>query len=320
MIWIAAAMGIVGLLLSAFFSGSEIGFYRMSRTRLMLDALGGDWIARGLLRLVNAPALFVATTLTGNNVANYLVSLAIVIVAGRAFGGGSAAELAAPLALAPVLFVYGELLPKYLFLQAPNRLLRLVGPVVFFFTILFLPVSLILWLFSRIVAGLAAESPERVTMNLARRELRRVLQEGHEAGLLLPAQQNLARGIFAKAQKTVGTLAVPLRGTPRARSDMNRDDILGLARRYAVAEIAVEEAATGTLCGYLRAVELAVCSPDQPLPLRKLQAFAENEISIVALMQLQSSGESMAEVLDGSGQTVGLLSVAALRKPFLHGA
>ena len=39
MIWIAAAMGIVGLLLSGFFSGSETGFYRLSRTRLMADEL-----------------------------------------------------------------------------------------------------------------------------------------------------------------------------------------------------------------------------------------------------------------------------------------
>ena len=318
MIWIVIAMGIVGLLLSAFFGGMETGLYRVSRTRLVLDAMGGDLISRGLLWMTNRPSLFVATTLTGNNLASYIMSLAIVVGVGQFSGGSPAAELIAPLVFAPFLFVYDELLPKNLFLQAPNRLLRLGGPLFFVFTVLFLPVSLLLWAFSRILAKLVAESPERVQMNLARRELQRVLREGHEVGILWPAQQNLARGIFAKAQHPVGKLAVPLKGLPRARGDMSREDILGLARRYQIAEVVVEDAATGKLSGYVRVMELGLAAEEGRLPLRKLQTFGKNEISIVALTQLQSTGESMAEVVDENRETVGLLSVAALRRPFFH--
>ena len=53
--------------------------YRATRLRLVLDALGGDPISRGLVWLTNHPAVFVATTLVGNNLANYVTSLAIVI-------------------------------------------------------------------------------------------------------------------------------------------------------------------------------------------------------------------------------------------------
>ena len=38
---------LLGLLLSAFFSGSETGLYRVSRTRLVLDGLSGSHAARG---------------------------------------------------------------------------------------------------------------------------------------------------------------------------------------------------------------------------------------------------------------------------------
>ncbi|MEA1950108.1 MAG: DUF21 domain-containing protein, partial [Planctomycetota bacterium] len=212
MILAVLGLGIVGLLLSAFFSGSETGFYRVARTRLVLDALDGDIISRGLLWLTNHPSLFVATTLVGNNLANYLLSMAIVIAAGLLVGGGAVAELSAPLVLAPLLFVYGELLPKNLFLQAPNRLLRLGGPLFFVFTVLFLPVSLLLWALNQIFAKFVAESPDRIKLTLARRELRGVMQEAHEVGILRPAQQSLARGIFARAPQPVGKLAVPLAG------------------------------------------------------------------------------------------------------------
>src|SRR5271166_3115552 len=101
MIWIALGLGILGLFLSAFFSGSETGFYRATRLRLVLDAMAGDRIARGLLFLTNHPALFVATALVGNSVANYLISLAAVIAMGRVFPlVPEAAEIIASIALA----------------------------------------------------------------------------------------------------------------------------------------------------------------------------------------------------------------------------
>ena len=79
MIWLVLLLLSVGAFLSALFSGSETGFYRVTRVRLLLDGLGGDPVARMLLRLTNHPALFVATTLIGNNVANYVMSLGIVL-------------------------------------------------------------------------------------------------------------------------------------------------------------------------------------------------------------------------------------------------
>ena len=61
--------------LSAFFSGSETGLYRVSRTRLVLDGLAGSRAARGIVWLLNHPSIFVATTLVGNNLANYVHQL-----------------------------------------------------------------------------------------------------------------------------------------------------------------------------------------------------------------------------------------------------
>ena len=75
-VWLA----LLGLLLSALFSGAETGFYRAMRLRLVLDAMGGDSVARGLLFLANHPSLFVATALVGNSLANYLVTLAAVVI------------------------------------------------------------------------------------------------------------------------------------------------------------------------------------------------------------------------------------------------
>ncbi len=321
MIWTALALIAVGLFLSAFFSGSETGFYRVTRMRLLLDALGGDWIARGLLWLTNHPSLFVATTLVGNNLANYLCSLAIVMgVQAIWFGHGHAAELIAPLVFAPFLFVYGELLPKNLFLHAPNRLLRMGGPLFLVFVPLFLPISALLWGLNRLLAQFVSESPEEVRLRIARRELRRALEEGHEAGILHPAQVKLARGIFAEANQPVTQYVTPLDQIARARADMTKGEICRLARRLRIPDVPVEQpGADPRLIGYVRVIDLALDSSDRPGPLRPLLEIPEADTHISALMRMQATHENLARVVDAEGRTVGILTARRLREPLLRG-
>lgn len=320
MIGMVLGLAAVGLFLSAFFSGSETGFFRVARVRLVLDALGGDPVARGLLWLTNHPSLFVATALVGNNLANNLTSLAIVIGTQATIGGGShAAELIAPLVLAPVLFVYGDLVPKTLFLQAPNRLLRAGGPLFLFFVVLFFPVSVMLWGLNKILAWVVAESPERVSLTLARRELGRVLEEGREAGILHPAQQGLARGIFTLARQGVTRYATPLKDLSRARTDMVREDVLRLAKRYRVSAIAVEDHDTSRLVGYVRVVELELQGSDWLGTVRPLLEIPSAATHIDALTRMQNAEESFAQVVDAQGRTVGILTTENLREPLFRG-
>jgi len=319
MTW-AVTLAIVGLFLSAFFSGSETGFYRATRVRLVLDALGGDLVARGLVWLTNRPSLFVATTLVGNNLANYLTTAAIVIAVADRMGDAPAAELIAPLALAPVLFVYGELLPKSLFLQAPNRLLRRVGPLLLGFVVLFLPVSLVLAALNRLLASFVGKSSEQVRLTLARHELQGILEEGHEAGILYPVQRSLARGIFAVAKLPVGQFVTPLERLPRARSDMPKAEVLRMAGRYRIAAIPVERAGESCeLIGYVRVIDLGLDASEELGPLRRLMEISAQTSHIAALMQMQNAGESLARVVDSDGRTLGIVTADRLREPLFRG-
>ena len=318
MTWIIVPLlAATGLFLSGFFSGLETGFYRATRLRLVLDALAGDRVSRGLLWLSNHPSMFVATTLVGNNLANYMASLAIVMGTQALISGhGHAAELIAPLALAPVLFVYGELLPKYLFMQAPNRLLRRGGPLFLMFVVLFYPVSVLLWGMNKILQRLAGASPEQVKLTLARRELQRVLDEGHEAGILHPAQRRLAQGIFAVAKSPLGRFATPLARLPRARSDMTKNEILQLARRYRVSVVPVELSATAKeLLGYVRVIDLGLRDDDAIGPVRPFLDLPHDMPHVAALMRMESAEETLAQVVDSEGKTLGIVTADQLRAP-----
>jgi len=308
----------VGLCSSALCSGLETGFYRATRVRLVLDTLGGDLIARGLIWLTNRPMLFVATILVGNNLANYLTSFSIVLGTQIVCGPGAhVAELVAPLAWAPVLFVFGELLPKNLCLAAPNRFLRLGSPLFLVLLVLLLPASLLLWALNWLLSRFVAQPPEQVRLTLARRELQRLLAEGEEAGILHPAQQSLARSIFASSGRRAAQLATPLRNVPRAREGMSKEDVLRLASRYRMASIPVE--AAGELTGYVRVAELAMADTEMLGPLRPLIAIPHTANHVNAMVQMENAGQDLARVVNAQGQTVGILTARSLRAPLFHG-
>ena len=311
---------LVGMMLSAFFSGTETGFYRVSRVRLVLDGLDGDLVARGLLWLTNNPTLFVATALVGNNLANFLVSLSIVLSTEQMVHGDAlVAQIIAPMILAPLVFVYGELIPKNLFYHAPNKLLRRSAPFFFLCGFLFAPLVALLWVFGRLLRRLLGESPTRLRLLLARRELAQVLEEGHHAGILRPAQRDLAQGLFSVANQPVGRFATPAARVVSVRLGSKTAEVLRLAKRHRVAAIPVTEAGSARTgegsqhwIGYVRVVELNLDQRERVDHPRPLLQIRDTETHLAALMRMQSEREMLAQVVTANGQTVGLLTAQRL--------
>lgn len=313
--------GAIGLALSAFFSGSETGLYRASRIRLRVEAAAGDPLARVLLWLVHRPGLFVATALVGNNLANNMVSLAVVLFSQTAFPQpGHLAELLLTALLAPAIFVYGELLPKYLFLRAPNRLLRRGGFLFFLFTLLFLPVSIFVWGINFLANRLLGRPAQPVRFRLARRELRRILEDAHEVGVLQPIQRRLAEAVFSLAEQPVAQFALPLDNFLRVRSDRDKKELLQLAFDNQWSEILVEDASSeGQFLGYVELWELALRKEDALRPIHRLQSIPSEEKYLAALIQMERQKMRLAALVDRQGNTLGLLSLEHLRDRLFSG-
>ncbi len=312
----------VGLLLSGVYSGSETGFYRVTRVRLAIEALAGSWLSRALLWLSHQPSLFVATTLVGNNVANYVTSLAVVMASQQMVPeGGIAVDLLGPIVIAPVIFLLGELLPKHLFLAAPNRLLKRCAPFLLVCTCVFAPLTLVLWGFSRLLQLLSGSSPQELRFKLARRELAELLTEGHEAGILRPAQQSLAQSMLAVAGLPVKRFAAPTGRVARATTTMSKSDVLRIAQRHQRTLLPVEDTRNGRrLVGYLRMMDLYLDKSPQLPPPKPLVVLQEDQSWLSALRLLRQTEDALGHVVDRQGNTVGFLTGRELRLALLRTA
>ncbi|TWT36151.1 hypothetical protein KOR34_10500 [Posidoniimonas corsicana] len=307
--WLAILLFAVGLTLSAFFSGSETGFYRVARVRVLIDAMSGSRIAKMLLWAINNPAAFVATALVGNNVANYVVSCATVLFAQILIpGGGAASEMGLTIALAPVVFIYGELLPKQLFFAAPNRLLRGCAPGLSVAAVLFAPVSAALWVVGFVLQRVARVPSQALRMELARRELGEVLDEGHAVGLLSPAQRRLAQGTFAAAARSIREFMIPVARLPQADPSMNRRELVRFARRRQQTFVVLRDGA-----GYVRVLDCLLDPEDPRLPIRELLSTPISRNFLATLLNMQSANREVAAVRDQRDRIVGYVFAERLR-------
>ncbi|QDT00492.1 CNNM domain-containing protein [Adhaeretor mobilis] len=312
---LALVLFIVGLLLSAFFSGTETGFYRMTRLRLVIDGLQGDRASKAMLWLANRPSLFIATALVGNNLANYVTSLAVVMGTQRLIpNGGTITDLLSPIVIAPVIFILGELLPKNLFYDAPNRLLRRFTPGLVLCTILFAPATLLLWALSQLLKMLSKTTPQELRLRLARREISQLVEEGHEAGILRPVQRTLAQEMLSVAAQPIATFAIAGSRNMRLTTDMSKSDALKLAQRHSRTLLPVEDVKQSRkLVGYIRTADLFINNEKglpAALPMLELQA---DETYLSAMHKFSEAEDALGHVVDDDGNTVGFVTGRELR-------
>lgn len=314
---------LTGLLLSAFFSGSETGFYRVTRVRLVMDAKSGSWIAQCLLWLIAFPSLQVATVLIGNNLANYLVSLGLLIASQTLFQNlGESVTTLMPVLATPLLFIYGELLPKYLYFNASYLLSTRGAPFMLVCTVLFLPVSLIVMAFEFVLQRLVGQSNVRMRFSLERQELQRVMMEGQEAGILLPVQREMSQNLFIYGVRQVRHFATPLRAIALVKKTADIDEILEVARRRKQRVVGVLSDNEQELIGCYQVSDLilgraAISRTEDPqriasqamLPVANIGASASN---VQALSDLQNEQCPVAQIRESNGAVIGIVSRARL--------
>lgn len=203
-------LAVAGLLFfSAVFTGAETGVYSVSRVRLEAEAHEGRRSARLLSRLLRDDATLLITLLIGNNLVLELLTHLVEDGVGRSGVPAYAHELAVAAVLTPVVFLFGELIPKDLFRRRPHFLLALVAPLISVFRWMASPLA---WPLAMIALGLErllGLRREDFARILRREEMVELLAEGRRAGALAPQAEELAHNVLVLRHTPLARVAIP---------------------------------------------------------------------------------------------------------------
>ncbi|MBI1380810.1 MAG: DUF21 domain-containing protein [Planctomycetaceae bacterium] len=286
------------LFLSAVFSGSETGFYSLSRARLEADAQRGRRSARYIQDLVRDGRVLLVTILIGNNLMLELVTgLADRWLEG--FGSIAAGwrEVVLTAVLTPLVFAFGELLPKDLFRRRPHLLLGAVAPVLIGARAVFSPLRWPLVRLSRRLESWAGLSGTEVGRTLGRERLLELVEEGTQSGAIPAHARELAHNALSLRSIPVQRVMVPW--SKVAHLDLDR----GVARlQRAVLEsdhtrLPVLDPAVGVV-GYVHQLEVLAAggAGDLRRHLRPLPSFGADLSVDQALRRLRVTGQRAALV------------------------
>ncbi|MEZ6057168.1 MAG: CNNM domain-containing protein [Planctomycetaceae bacterium] len=307
---------LVGLRASAFFSGSETGFYRLSLPRLGIDAQSGERAAQHLLWFARHPAYFVATTLVGNNIANYITTMSIGLGVVWLFSRTTdLLEVGATLFVSPIIFLFGELLPKNIYYRSPMALME---REVWLFRLVFwltLPLTWPLVQLNRLLERVSGTVSRPMELLLGRSRLVQMLGHGHHEGVLTTAQSRLANGVLQIATQAVDTTMTPSARVFGVDDSANRDEVLRFAKKYGVAIVAVCRAQLGRpddWYAYYLVSEVATTTRPLTSCKRVMPRLPVGSSKLEALRQLHAKSVTTAAVVGPDGTVLGLVSERGL--------
>lgn len=144
------------ILLSGFFSGSEIAFVQSSRVRMAIDATRGGLIDRIIHKFTSHEDMFISMLLVGNNGVLVIYGITISIIINPILEGwfhhNEALVLVCNTLFSTMLILLaGEFLPKAAFRVNPNKTIRVLALPLYLIYLLLYPVA---WLVSLLSKGL----------------------------------------------------------------------------------------------------------------------------------------------------------------------
>ncbi|WED42522.1 HlyC/CorC family transporter [Legionella cardiaca] len=194
------------VIISAFFSGSEIGMMSLNRYRLRYLVKKNHKQAIRVNQMLTRPDRLLSVILIGNTFANIVASMVATLIGQRLYGDAGVAI--ATILLTLVILVFSEMTPKTLAALHPQQVAFAASLPLKIMQTMFAPiVQIISWITTIILRlfGVTIERNQREA--LSGEELRSVV---HEAGGLLPVEhKSMLLSLLDLEQATVEDIMIP---------------------------------------------------------------------------------------------------------------
>jgi len=309
-IWITALLMVVCLIAEGFFSGSELGVVSADRMKLRHDAAKGSRGARLALEMLEKrPEWLLSTTLVGTNiavVANSTVATALMI---SLFG--EAGSWLAVFLVAPLIWVFGEIVPKSVFQQRADVLTPYVIYILRFFSFLFWPLLIFFVTLSKFLSRLAGSRDEHNPFTLREQIQSMVQMPPQEGGDIQAIEKTMIRRMFNFSETTVYKVMVPLIDVSAIERRSTVGDAVRLAVRCAHVRLPVYDERIDRVIGVLNTMDLLGVAESEPIEsfIRSTRYVPGSKSAESMLVELRKDGDAMAVVMDEFGGAEGIVTI-----------
>lgn len=312
---------ILMLILSAFFSGSEISFNASNKMRLKKSAEGGSKTAALAYKISENFTTALSAILIGNNLANIAassVTTIIIIQLLKALNVGESANgIASAIAtviMTVIILIFGEIVPKILAKQHADKVARWVAYPVRILTIILYPVVLIVMLFVNLLRKIWGKDKADDEPTVTEEDLSSIIETVEEEGVIDEDKSDLLQSTLEFHDTTVEEIMTPRIDMLSIDIDDTEEAIAATIEQSRFSRIPVYEDSIDNIIGilYLNHYYKNAVAPERKA-LRELlipACFIHKTMRLpAALSLLREKQTHVAIVIDEFGGTLGLVSM-----------
>lgn len=308
---------VICVLLSAFFSGSELALTAANKLRLTKAAEEGDKKARRALKVASDYDRMLSGVLVGNNLVNILCSSVSTLLFLQLLSGNT--ELAAVVSTAVmtvVILIFGEITPKLIAANKPDAVARLVALPIWLTILLFYPVILLSTAIIRLIARARGEEPGETEPTVTEDELVSIIETAEEEKVIDEGSSEILQSAIEFHETTLGEILTP-------RTDMVTVDLeddpkktLAVAMKSTFSRLPVYRDSIDEIVGvlhlnnYFKEVAEKGCEQVDVSSLCTEPIFFHKAMHLpAALRQMRAKQQHLAIVTDEFGGTLGLVTL-----------
>ncbi len=335
------AVGLV--LLNAFFVAAEFSLVSVRRSRIAELVEAGDAAAAVVQKAIQQQDRFIAATQLGITIASlglgwigepalgHLVEPVIAALlrpllgevaegATQTIGGVAIGSVIAFALITFILVVVGELMPKSIALQNPERTALWVAyPTAWATTLFHIPIQLLNGTGNLLLRLLGVQPASGHELVHSVEELKILVRSSAESGLLAGGEDDIVEAVFEMRETRARQLMVPRLEIVAFRADTPLDTVIDQASETSLTKFPVYEDNLDQVIGILHIKDLMRVMRQQPEALLSLRdlvrpaLFVSEAITISDLLRrFRQERQHLAILLDEYGGTAGLITLEDL--------
>ena len=304
---------VVLLTQSAFFSSAETALTTVSKIRMKTLAEEGDRRAQLVLKITDEPSRMLSTILIGNNLVNILASSLATVLAVRAFGNAGTGIATGVLTV--LVLIFGEISPKTMATIRSERISLRYSRIIWVLMCILTPVIVVINRLSNGVLRILRVDPEEKNNVLTERELRTVVELGHESGVIETEEKQMITNVFDFGDTQAVDIMVQRIDMVFVRIDASFDEVAEIFREEKLTRLPVYEESRDKVIGILNMKDLILCDQDSfsvRAMMREPFFTYKHKNTADLFLELRKRKINIAIVLDDYGMTAGLITTQDL--------
>ncbi|MBI1303014.1 MAG: DUF21 domain-containing protein [Phycisphaera sp.] len=312
-----AAIALAGIGAAGLFAGLETGMYTMSLVRLSVRASRGDRSAAKLERENARPRRLLSTLLVGNAIAGWLASFGVSQILDGLGYGPLEVVLLDLVILIPLVFVFGEMLPKDLFRVHADRWMPRFAGFLHAVRLVLCSTGLV-----PVVVGLGAVATRlfggrSVERTESRARIAAMLAEGAGSEGLSETQLGFADRVFTMREVTVGQEMRPWRSVASIPETCSGEQRARVFLQSSASRLPVV-ASDGRIVGTVAAVDhLAAPEATNAAIMQPALHLASRMSALEAIQAMRRERVQLAIVADKADRPLGIVSMKDLVEPLV---